>query len=353
MNNKKGFTLIEVICAVALLSITMVTFVTLFTSSANISAEASSVVNSSTIAQSNIENNNGSVVTSKNISFTFDDGTTIAGTGNIVKSSEGNVDYSVVVADDSNFNSSGWSSDETISSDDNNDGDSSGGDTDDDNVSNYYTVNFINDYNGDLISSKKVKEGSAVVYPDHKEYNELTYIGNDGTDLSSVAKDIDVYYYYKEKPIITIYYYFNDSYGLYEEKLVDYNGVIDYSDLRSFSSYEISSVKQLKNNKNNKKTIELPLTEIKSDTTIYVYYDKEKPAACLVIPSNQSLYSSNGTYFYVEVSKYRENGWLYYYYDVYTYDEHTNSFILSDTYYSYTDLYWSDYNQYGYTENCN
>jgi prepilin-type N-terminal cleavage/methylation domain-containing protein len=109
---KKGFTLIEVICAVAILSIIMVMFSSLFTNSLTMSSTAQKIDNSSSISKSFIEQNkvnDGSVIgEEKNITFSF--GTeSVVGRGEVFNTG-GDVSYSVLVADSSEFNSSGWSS---------------------------------------------------------------------------------------------------------------------------------------------------------------------------------------------------------------------------------------------------
>lgn len=108
----KGFTLIEVICAVTILSIIMVMFSSLVTNSLTLSSNAQNIDNTSSISKSFIEQdrvNDGSIVgEERTLTFTF--GTeNIEGSGEIYNTG-GDVSYSVLVADSSEFNLTGWAS---------------------------------------------------------------------------------------------------------------------------------------------------------------------------------------------------------------------------------------------------
>jgi prepilin-type N-terminal cleavage/methylation domain-containing protein len=108
-NNKKGFTLIEVILAVAILAIAMLMFSSLFNNSLFLSSDSQQIDSSSSEAQSNIEINSGTFVADKDITFTFS-GNIITGEGSIIESTASNVDYSVIIYEGSSFNETGWSS---------------------------------------------------------------------------------------------------------------------------------------------------------------------------------------------------------------------------------------------------
>jgi prepilin-type N-terminal cleavage/methylation domain-containing protein len=107
-NNEKGFTLIEVILAVALIAIIMLMFSSLFNNSLFLSSKSQQIDNSSSEAQSKIELNNGTFVEDKDITFTFS-GNTINGEGSVIESTTSDVDYSVVIYEGSSFNETGWS----------------------------------------------------------------------------------------------------------------------------------------------------------------------------------------------------------------------------------------------------
>ena len=109
-NNKKGFTLIEVILSVALIAIIMIMFSSLFNNSLLISSESQQIDEASSNAQSNIELDNGSYVEDKDLDFNFS-GNIIDGEGTVIESSSNNVNYSVIIYEGSSFNDTGWSTD--------------------------------------------------------------------------------------------------------------------------------------------------------------------------------------------------------------------------------------------------
>jgi len=107
MNNlKKGFTLIEVICAVAILGIVMVAFSALLNNALNISNNSNSIDASSAKLHENIEMNSeldSSV--EKQVSFNFN-GIEVANNSTVKTYSDGGLSYSVISSENSNVNES-------------------------------------------------------------------------------------------------------------------------------------------------------------------------------------------------------------------------------------------------------
>ena len=109
-NNKKGFTLIEVILSVALIAIIMIMFSSLFNNSLLISSESQQIDEASSVAQSDTISNSAHYIADKDLNFDFS-GNIIDGEGTVIESSSSNVNYSVIIYEGSSFNDTGWSTD--------------------------------------------------------------------------------------------------------------------------------------------------------------------------------------------------------------------------------------------------
>jgi prepilin-type N-terminal cleavage/methylation domain-containing protein len=286
-NLKKGFTLVEVICAVAILSIVMIMFSSLFNNSIILSDNSQTIDASSAIAQSNIENNNGDIKDTMEVSFLFNDGRIITDTGDIVKSESGGVAYSVLVSSGTNFNDSGWGEGEVIG----------------EHVTptptpvptptitpenKYFTVNFYRSYDDNdskdyLLSSQSIIEGGKADLPSGEPDKLLLgykYIKTNGS-INNITDHTDIYFRYDSEDDIRykILPYFkttdsyknnnSDNYYVY----IQYHGEFTLSDITDSvdsTEFELDSYKY-----GNNKTFSLPLTNMTGgNRNVKVYFSK-------------------------------------------------------------------------------